>query len=165
MSALIGPNNDGKPGLIVFMPEGKGEEQYDAKSSDVIAQGTLCFNDSENATPADRVYKACGTAGAEYGEYIVSTKPKLAGETKITGVGSGFEVTILADGTIAPRAKLIPGTVTAGRAKDAVETGTPSAAQLIWGQYRRLYAYANMGDGRNPVVAATVGQLIVAKIY
>jgi len=167
MSALIGANNDGRAGLICYMPEGRGEQPYPAKASDVIAQGVVCCLDIANATPAEKVYKVAKLDGTDKGPFVVTTKAKLAGELTITGVGSGFEVTVWADGDIYGDAFVKPSTATAGQVMqgtDPILEANIYQARLNFAQYKRLYKYANSGDGNHPAAKAVDGDLIVIRI-
>lgn len=164
MSAILGANTVYKAGLITYMPEGKGERNYDAISADVIPQGSVLFHDYGNATPSARGFKLPGLSGAERGPYIVSTKAKAAGKTKVVGVESGFEVTVIAGGTIAGGAYVKPSTTTIGRVDQLVQSGTPDNWALAVGIYVRKGKYANSGDGNNAIGAAAAGDVIVIKL-
>jgi hypothetical protein len=161
MSAILGANTVYPAGQITFMPEGKGERQYDAISADVIAKGLVVFNDYANATAGLRAYKLCGTAGAERGPYKVVTSPKAAGVAKLTGVETDFEVTVTASAAIAGGAKVKPSTTVAGQVEQWALTDN---AGLIVGEYVRKGKYANSGDGNNAVGAAAANDVIVIKL-
>lgn len=169
MSTIFGTIDAAKAGLITFMPEGKGEEQLDAASADVIPQGSVIWRDVANATPADRVWKLPGTSGAELGgTWGVATKAKAAGTTKVTGVwGAGFEVTVMADGAITPDAIVGPSGSTAGQViqfvSPVIEAGIPKVGQGF-ARYLRRYKYANDGDGNHAKVAAANDDIIVIKL-
>ena len=136
--------------------------QYDAISGDTIAKGLVVWLDAENATPGLRAYKLPATSGAERGPYKVVTSNKAAGVAKLTGVGRGFEVSVTAGATIPGGSKVKVSAVTAGRVDAAVAATDPG---LIVGEYVRKAKYANSGDGNNAVGAATVGEVIVVKLY
>jgi hypothetical protein len=161
MSAILGANTAYPAGQITFMPEGEGERQYDAISTDVIAKGSLVFHDYANATANLRAYKLTGTAGAERGPYKVVTSNKVSGVAKLTGVGHGFEVSVVAGAAIPGGAKVKPSAVTAGRV-DA--WGLTDNAGLLVGEYVRMAKYANSGDGNNAIPAAAAGDVIVIKL-
>jgi hypothetical protein len=161
MSAILGANTVYPAGQITFMPEGKGERNYDAISADVIAKGAVVFHDYANATPGLRAYKITGTAGAERGPYKVVTTAKPAGVAKLTGVESDFEVTVVAGGAIAGGAKVKPSVTTAGRVD---QWATTDNAELIVGEYVRMGKYSNSGDGNNAVGAAVAGDVIVVRL-
>lgn len=167
MSSLIGSNNDGKAGLVCYMPEGEGEKPFPAKASDVIAQGLICCLDIANATPAEKVYKVAKLDGSDVGPFVVTTKAKLAGELTLVGVGRGFEVTVWADGDIYGDAFIKPSTSTAGQAMqgtDPILEANIAQIRLNFAQYKRLYKFANSGDGNHPAAKAVDGDLIVIKI-
>lgn len=158
MSSLIGDFSPGKAGLIVLIPEGRGEEKLDAISADVIPQGAVIFRDVANATPALRKWKLPGTAGGQVGPFGVCTKAKIAGETKVTGVwGRGWQVTVISDGAIEPDATGIPSTTNDGN----LIAGTGATAFC---RYLRRYRYANDGDGNHQKVAAAATNIIVVEL-
>lgn len=166
MSAILGANTAYKAGLVTYIPEGQGERNYDAISADVIPQGSVVWNDYANATPGDRGFKLPAKAGAEKGPFKVTTKAKAAGVAKLVGVGSGFEVTVLAGDAIAGGAKVKPSATTEGRVDEWTDRGaTPDSESLVIGEYVRKGKYANSGDGNNAVGAAAAGDVIVIRIY
>lgn len=149
------------------MPEGEGERPFPAKTSDVIAQGMICCLDIGNATPAEKVYKIAKLDGTDIGPFIVCTKAKAAGDLTVVGVGKGFEVTVWADGDIYGDAYIKPSTSTAGHAMqyaDPVLEANIRQVNLKFAQYKRLYKYANSGDGNHPAAKAVDGDLIVIKM-
>lgn len=161
MSAILGANTVYPAGQITFMPEGEGERQYDAISADVIAKGLVVFLDYSNATAGLRAYKLLGTAGAERGPYKVVTAPKAAGVAKLTGVGSGFEVSVTASAAIAGGAYVKPSTTVAGQ---VTQWAITDDVDLRIGEYVRKAKYANSGDGNNAVGAAAASDVIVIKL-
>ncbi len=161
MSSILGANNAIIAGAVTFIPEGEGERSFDALSADVIPQGSVIWHDYLNATPALRGYKIPGTAGAERGPYMVATKSKVAGTTKVVGVGHGFEVTVVAGAAIDGGAKVKPSAVTAGRVDMLLAADNPA---LEIGEYVRKAKFANSGDGNNAIGAAAAGDVIVIKI-
>jgi len=161
MSAILGANTVYPAGQITFMPEGKGERQYDAISADVIAKGLVVFLDYSNATAGLRAYKVCGTAGAERGPYRVTTSAKAAGVAKLTGVETDFEVSVTASAAIAGGAFVKPSTTVAGQVAQWAITDDPG---LKVGEYVRKAKYSNSGDGNNAVGAAAASDVIVIKL-
>jgi len=159
MSSLIGANDQGKPGLVTYMPEGQGERPFPAKAADVIPQGVFCSPDIANVTPAEKVYKICKLDGSDKGPFILTTKAKAAGEPSVVGIGSGFEGTILADGDIYSNAYIKPSTATAGQAQETADRTSNTAAIC-----KRLYKFANSGDGNHASFKAVDGDLIVIRI-
>ena len=103
-----------------------------------------------------------GTAGAERGPYKVVTSNKAAGVAKLTGVGRGFEVSMVAGGAIPGGSRVKPSTTTAGRVDAMVAADN---AGLAVGEYVRKAKYANSGDGNNAVGAAAAADVIVVKLY
>ena len=162
MSAILGANTVYPAGQITFMPEGKGERQYDAISADVIAKGLVVWLDDANATPGLRAYKLVGTAGAERGPYKVTTSPKAAGVAKLTGVDAGFEVTVTASAAIPGGAYVKPSTTVAGQVEAFVKATDNIGLRI--GEYVRKGKYANSGDGNNAVGAAAANDVIVIKL-
>lgn len=170
MSSILAANTAIIAGEITFVPEGEGPKKLDALSADVIGKGLLCWHDYGNATAGDRGYKLCGTTNAENGPYAVTINKKVAGETKITAVGSGFEVTVTAGDAIAGGAEVKPSKTTTGRVDQfdlTPTTGDQATGKhhLKVGKYVRLAKYANSGDGNNAIGAAAAGDIIVIRLY
>jgi hypothetical protein len=163
MSDILGTTDAYREGLVTRMPSGWGEEPFDALQADVIPQGVVLWNDANNATPSARGFKKVGTAGAETGPFLVSTKAKAAGEVKVVAVFHDFEVTVRAGATIPGNSDVKPSAVTAGRV-DKWVAGTDDPKLKI-GRYIRHGKYSNSGDGNHAVGQAVVGDVIVIKLY
>lgn len=162
MSSYLGANTAIEAGIPTFIPEGEGERSFDAILTDAYGKGLIVWHDYANATPALRAYKLPALLGAERGPYKLVTKVKVNGVAKVVGIGSGFEGTAWAGGTIVGGSKVKPSVTTAGRL-DQMAPGDD--ARLAVGEFVRLARYANSGDGNNAVGTAVAGDVIVIKLY
>lgn len=85
---------------------------------------------------------------------LVEDKALNATQARVLRWGIGYPI---ADGNIAVGTEVKAGDTTAGRVMQAVEGGTPTAANKRLGEY---LGHPGEGSGNSPATAATVGQVI-----
>jgi hypothetical protein len=85
---------------------------------------------------------------------VVEDKALNITQARVLRWGIGYGI---ADGNIAVGTEVKAGDTTAGRIMQAVEGGTPTAANKRLGEY---LGHPGEGSGNSPMTAATVGQVI-----